>query len=84
MIPDEIPVLLADGTTVRMDLEEYVKGVVFGEVGNDHVAELKDIGSRELLFLGLLAVCVLAGAAWLWAARNPAALYSLLQMTKRA
>ena len=37
-----------------------VKRVVFGAVGNDHVADLKDIGSRELLVLGLLAVCVLA------------------------
>ncbi|MDK9702666.1 MAG: NADH-quinone oxidoreductase subunit M [Sulfuritalea sp.] len=37
-----------------------VKRVVFGEVGNAHVAELKDIGHREFLVLGLLAVCVLA------------------------
>jgi NADH-quinone oxidoreductase subunit M len=37
-----------------------VKRVVFGAVGNDHVAELKDIGGRELLILGVLAVCVLA------------------------
>jgi NADH-quinone oxidoreductase subunit M len=37
-----------------------VKRVVFGAVGNAHVAELKDIGSREFLVLGLLAVCVLA------------------------
>ena len=37
-----------------------IKRVVFGEVANDHVAELKDIGGREFLFLGLLAVCVLA------------------------
>jgi NADH-quinone oxidoreductase subunit M len=37
-----------------------VKRVVFGEVGNAHVAELKDIGSRELLVLGVLAACVLA------------------------
>ena len=37
-----------------------VKRVVFGAVGNDHVAELKDIGGREFLILGLLAVCVLA------------------------
>jgi NADH-quinone oxidoreductase subunit M len=34
--------------------------VVFGAVGNAHVAELKDIGSRELLVLGVLAACVLA------------------------
>jgi len=37
-----------------------VKRVVFGEVGNSHVAELKDIGGREFLVLGLLAACVLA------------------------
>ena len=37
-----------------------VKRVVFGAVGNDHVAKLKDIGGREFLVLGLLAVCVLA------------------------
>ena len=37
-----------------------VKRVVFGAVGNDHVAELKDIGGREFLVLGVLAVCVLA------------------------
>ena len=37
-----------------------VKRVVFGDVGNAHVAELKDIGGRELLVLGLLAACVLA------------------------
>jgi NADH-quinone oxidoreductase subunit M len=37
-----------------------VKRVVFGAVGNDHVAELKDINGREFLVLGLLALCVLA------------------------
>ncbi|MDP2822490.1 MAG: NADH-quinone oxidoreductase subunit M, partial [Sulfuritalea sp.] len=37
-----------------------VKRVVFGEVANAHVAELKDIGGREFLVLGLLAACVLA------------------------
>ena len=37
-----------------------VKRVVFGEVANDHVAKLKDIGGREFLVLGLLAACVLA------------------------
>ena len=37
-----------------------IKRVVFGEVANDHVAALKDINNREFLFLGLLAVCVLA------------------------
>jgi NADH-quinone oxidoreductase subunit M len=37
-----------------------VKRVVFGVVGNAHVAKLEDIGSREFLVLGVLAVCVLA------------------------
>jgi NADH-quinone oxidoreductase subunit M len=37
-----------------------VKRVVFGDIANDHVAKLKDIGSREFLVLGVLAVCVLA------------------------
>ena len=35
------------------------KRVIFGDVGNAHVAELKDIGGRESLFLGLLAIAVL-------------------------
>jgi NADH-quinone oxidoreductase subunit M len=35
------------------------KRVIFGEVGNKHVAELKDASARELLVLGLLAVAVL-------------------------
>ncbi|MGE5616773.1 MAG: NADH-quinone oxidoreductase subunit M, partial [Bacillota bacterium] len=37
-----------------------IKRVVYGEVANDHVAALKDVGSRELVFLVILAVCVLA------------------------
>jgi NADH-quinone oxidoreductase subunit M len=35
------------------------KRVIFGEIGNKHVAELKDANARELLVLGLLAVAVL-------------------------
>ena len=35
------------------------KRVIFGEVGNRHVAELSDANGRELLVLGLLAVAVL-------------------------
>jgi len=35
------------------------KRVVFGDVGNDHVREMKDLDSREFLFLALLAACVL-------------------------
>ena len=33
-----------------------VKRVVFGPVGNDHVAELQDLNGREFLVLGVLAV----------------------------
>ena len=35
------------------------KRVYLGPVGNDHVAELKDINCRELLVLGVLAVAVM-------------------------
>jgi NADH-quinone oxidoreductase subunit M len=37
-----------------------VKRVVFGEVGNAHVAALKDLNGREFLMLGVLAIAVLA------------------------
>jgi NADH-quinone oxidoreductase subunit M len=37
-----------------------VKRVIFGPVGNDHVAALKDLNPREFLVLGVLAVGVLA------------------------
>jgi NADH-quinone oxidoreductase subunit M len=37
-----------------------VKRVVFGEVGNSHVAELSDLNMREFFMLGLLAVAVIA------------------------
>jgi NADH-quinone oxidoreductase subunit M len=42
------------------------KRVIFGEVGNKHVAELSDANSRELLVLGLLALAVL------WLGLHPA------------
>ncbi|MDB5801754.1 MAG: NADH-quinone oxidoreductase subunit [Rhodocyclales bacterium] len=35
------------------------KRVIFGPVGNSHVAELTDINRREFAFLAVLAVCVL-------------------------
>ncbi|MDX2300539.1 MAG: NADH-quinone oxidoreductase subunit M [Xanthomonadaceae bacterium] len=41
-----------------------VKRVVFGEVANAHVAELKDIGAREVIVLGAFAVGVLALGLW--------------------
>ena len=37
-----------------------VKRVLFGEVANDHVAELKDINPREAVVLGAFALAVLA------------------------
>ena len=36
-----------------------VKRVIFGEIANDQVRKLTDINSREMLFLGLLAVAVM-------------------------
>jgi NADH-quinone oxidoreductase subunit M len=36
------------------------KRVIYGAVANDHVAKLKDVGAREMAFLVLLAVAVLA------------------------
>ena len=41
-----------------------VKLVVFGDVRNEGVASLKDISSREFLFLAVLAVCVLGLGIW--------------------
>jgi len=37
-----------------------VKRVIYGEVANDNVAALRDVSARELVFLVLLAACVLA------------------------
>jgi NADH-quinone oxidoreductase subunit M len=37
-----------------------VKRVVFGAIGNGQVAQLMDIGRREFLMLGLLAIAVIA------------------------
>ena len=36
-----------------------VKRVIFGEIGNDHVKTLKDIGTREFSILAVLAAAVL-------------------------
>ena len=41
-----------------------VKRVVFGPVGNEHVAQLQDLNGREYLVLGVLAVAVLALGLW--------------------
>ena len=37
-----------------------VKRVLYGEVANERVAALEDVNARELVFLALLAACVLA------------------------
>jgi len=41
-----------------------VKRVVFGPVGNEHVAQLQDLNGREFLVLGVLAIAVLALGLW--------------------
>ncbi len=41
-----------------------VKRVIFGEVGNDGVAALEDVGRREFLVLGILAASVLVLGVW--------------------
>ncbi len=41
-----------------------VKRVIFGEVANERVAELKDIGNREFFVLGSLALAVLVLGLW--------------------
>jgi NADH-quinone oxidoreductase subunit M len=35
------------------------KRVIFGEIGNDHVREMKDLSPREFWMLMLVAACVL-------------------------
>ncbi|MGD9592311.1 MAG: proton-conducting transporter membrane subunit, partial [Candidatus Berkiella sp.] len=41
-----------------------IKRVVFGDIANTHVAELKDIGLREFSFLAILALLVLMFGLW--------------------
>ena len=41
-----------------------IKRVVFGEVANDHVAALTDVGAREFWMLMLLAIAVLLVGIW--------------------
>jgi NADH-quinone oxidoreductase subunit M len=41
-----------------------VKRVIFGPVGNDHVAHLTDVNGREFVVLGILAVAVLLLGVW--------------------
>lgn len=52
-----------------------VKRVVFGDIGNEQVAKLKDINAREAIILGSLAVAVLVLGLW------PAPLIEVMQKT---
>jgi len=52
-----------------------VKRVVFGDVANDGVASLKDIGAREFFMLAVLAVAVVALGIW------PAPLVEVMEQT---
>jgi NADH-quinone oxidoreductase subunit M len=52
-----------------------VKRVIFGEVANHHVAELKDLNYREFIILGVLAVAVLVVGLW------PAPLTDIMEAT---
>jgi NADH-quinone oxidoreductase subunit M len=51
------------------------KRVMFGEVANEQVAELKDINSRETLILSLLAIVVLLFGLW------PAPIFEIMHPT---
>ena len=41
-----------------------VKRVIFGDIGNSHVAELEDVSNREIIMLSLLAAAVLLLGVW--------------------
>lgn len=41
-----------------------IKRVIYGEVANSNVAELKDLHRREFVVLGVLAVAVLLVGLW--------------------
>jgi NADH-quinone oxidoreductase subunit M len=41
-----------------------VKRVIWGDVGNDGVASLKDLNAREFLVLAILAAAVLLVGVW--------------------
>ena len=55
-----------------------VKRVVYGEVANQHVAELTDLNRREFLVLGILALSVLLVGLW------PAPLVDMMTVTVQA
>ena len=52
-----------------------VKRVVYGEVANNNVAELKDLNTREFVVLGILAIAVLLVGLW------PAPLVDMMSAT---
>jgi len=52
-----------------------VKRVIFGDIANEHVRELKDLNGREFLVLGLLAAAVLLVGVW------PAPLLDVMRAT---
>jgi NADH-quinone oxidoreductase subunit M len=52
-----------------------VKRVVYGEVANKNVAELKDLHTREFVVLGILAFAVLLIGLW------PAPLVDMMSAT---
>jgi NADH-quinone oxidoreductase subunit M len=52
-----------------------IKRVIFGEIGNEGVASLKDIDRREFFMLGVLAFAVLLLGVW------PAPLMELMEPT---
>ena len=52
-----------------------VKRVIYGEVANTHVAELKDLNGREYMVLGVLAASVLLLGLW------PAPLVDMMSAT---
>ncbi len=41
-----------------------VKRVIFGDIGNSHVAELQDVNTREIIMLSMLAAAVLLLGLW--------------------
>lgn len=41
-----------------------IKRVIFGDIGNPHVAELQDINGRETIMLSLLVAAVLLLGLW--------------------
>ena len=41
-----------------------IKRVVYGDIANDHVAELQDLNTREFIVLGILAISVLLVGLW--------------------